>query len=179
MANYMEEEKCSFPLNTFSISSTLNNETDDIFPLICSNIEYKNKSLSNFNSNYIGPFKMALLSSPVSSTISKAVKNDDTYTVNLIEFDDNTIFGHTQKDLLRDPYLVSSNNGNKVTINYTKTDNKIIISYVGEATKDNLPKVESNGHTLICEPDNSFKSWEICYINKDDFPIDKEYSLNI
>ena len=191
MANYVdegEEKKCYFPENTFSISSTLSNETDNSFPLICSNIIYKNLThykvncaLININSNYVGPFRMTKLSSPVSSTTIKAAEENDTYTVNLLEFDDNTVFGNTQKNVLRDPYLVGSNNnnGNKVTINFTRTDNKIIIDYVGEVTNDNLPKVESNGHILNCEPDKSFKSWEICYINKDDFPINNDYTLNI
>ena len=186
MANYVEEEKCYFPNNTFSISSTLTNETDETFPLICSYIKYKNIThyqlncvLINFNSNYVGPFRMTKLSHPVSSTSSKAAETDDNYIVNLLEFDDDTVFGHTQKNILREPYLVGSNKGNKVIIDYAKTDNKIIISYVGEVTKDNLPKVESSGHILNCEPDYSIKSWEICYINKDDFPINNNYTLII
>ena len=186
MANYVEEEKCFFPHNTFSISSTLTNETDETFPLICSYIKYKNIThyqlncvLINFNSNYVGPFRMTKLSHPVSSTSSKAAETDDNYIVNLIEFDDDTVFGHTQKNILRDLYLVGFNKGNKVIIDYAKTDNKIFISYVGEVTKDNLPKVESSGHILNCEPDYSIKSWEICYINKDDFPINNNYTLII
>ena len=183
MANYVEDEKCSFPLNTFSISSTLSNETE-IYPLTCSYIKYKNIThyqvqcvLYNFKSNYAGPFRMTKLSS-VSSTSCEALETNDNYIVNL-KFDDNTVFGNTHKNILTDPYLVGSNNGNKVTINYTRTDNKITLSYVGEVTNDNLPIVESNGHVLNCELDNSIKSWEICYINKDDFPEGNKYTLNI
>ena len=124
---------------------------------------------------------MTKLSFPVTSTSSKAADTNDTYTINLIEFNDVTVFGNIQKDLFRDLYLVGSNNnnGNKVAINYTKTDNKIILNYIGEVTNDNLPKVESNEHILKCEIDNCFKSWEICYINKDDFPINNDPTLNI
>ena len=56
----------------------------------------------------------------------------------------------------------------------------IHISYVGgEVISDNLPKVKSNGHFLNCEVDNSFKLWETYQIDKDDFPADGEYTLNI
>jgi len=43
MAYYLDEEYSYFPENTFSVSSTLSNETDK-FPLTCSNIAYKNKT---------------------------------------------------------------------------------------------------------------------------------------
>jgi len=183
MWNYVEDESCSFPLNTFSISSILSNETE-VYPLYCSYINSKNISfyqvkctLYNFKSDYVGPFRMTKISS-VNSTSCKALEANDNYIINL-KFDDNTIFGNTQKNILREPYLVGSNYGNKVIVNYSRTDNKIILSYVGEVTTDNLPKVESNGHFLNCEIDNSLKSWEVCYINKDEFPKDNVYTLNI
>jgi len=184
-ANYVENDNSYFPENTFSVSSTLSNETDK-FPLSCSNIAYKNIThyqvqctLLGFESDYVGPFRMTKLSSSVNSTSSKALETEDEYIINL-KFDDDTVFGNTNKNVLRDPYLVGSNHDNKVIINYTRSYNIIHISYVGgEVTNDNLPKVESNGHFLNCEVDNSFKLWEICHINEEDFPADGEYSLNI
>lgn len=165
ITKYVDIENSHFPLNTFSISSTLENETD-IYPLVYSSISYKNDSfykincvLYNFNSDYIGPFRMTKLST-INSNICNAVESEDTYIINLVNLDDNTIFGNTDKNVLTDPYLVGSNHGNKVIVNYSKSYNDIIISYVGELNENNLPKVESNGHFLNCEIDRNFTAWE-------------------
>lgn len=48
ITKYVDIENCHFPLNTFSISSTLENETD-IYPLVYSSISYKNDSFYKIN----------------------------------------------------------------------------------------------------------------------------------
>ena len=123
MTFYVEYEDSYFPENTFSVSRTLNNETD-IFPLTFSNIAYKNKThyqvkctLFDFESDYVGPFRMTKLSS-VNSNSCKALEADDEYIVNL-KFDNDTVFCNTNKNVLRDPYLVGSNHDNEVIIKYT------------------------------------------------------------
>ncbi len=45
------KKKCSYPSKTFSVSSTLSKEIDNIFPLICSNIKCKN--LTHYQVKYV------------------------------------------------------------------------------------------------------------------------------
>ena len=175
ITKYVDIENCHFPLNTFSISSTLENETD-IYPLVYSSISYKNDSfykincvLYNFNSDYIGPFRMTKLST-INSNICNAVESEDTYIINLVNLDDNTIFGNTDKNVLTDPYLVGSNHGNKVIVNYSKSYNDIIISYVGELMRIIYQKLKVMVIFLIAKLIEVLRLGKKMLYNKRKFP---------
>ena len=175
ITKYVDIENCHFPLNTFSISSTLENETD-IYPLVYSSISYKNDSfykincvLYNFNSDYIGPFRMTKLST-INSNICNAVESEDTYIINLVNLDDNTIFGNTDKNVLTDSYLVGSNHGNKVIVNYSKSYNDIIISYVGELMRIIYQKLKVMVIFLIAKLIEVLRLGKKMLYNKRKFP---------